>query len=386
VPPKLAEPDDVPPSDLGAALIELTGRLNVAPDEEMARHYDHEVKALTVVKPFVGVHRDVPAEATVFLVRHGSNRGYVLSEGVNPLLSDLDAYWMAQSVVDLAIRRQLCAGARLDRIALLDNFCWPDPVESDQNEDGTQKLAQLVRACRGLFEAAVAYGSPLISGKDSMKNDSTMGGVRISVPPTLLVSALGQIDDVRDAVTLGFEQPGDVIYLLGTTHDELGGSEWYRYRGERAGRRAELGQPAPFVGTKPPKLDLGQTLPLYRAFGGAFDAGLVRSASTPALGGLALALVRSALAGDLGAELDLDRAPDLAALAADVALFSESNGRFVVTVAERDAESFERTLAPNPCVRLGRVTDGGKLSIRHGGGSLIDIVLDALRAAFRRSA
>jgi phosphoribosylformylglycinamidine synthase len=292
---------------------------------------------------------------------------------------------MARSVVDLAIRRQLCAGASLDRIALLDNFCWPDPVQSEQNRDGSQKLAQLVRACRGLYEVAVAYGAPLISGKDSMKNDSTMGGVRISVPPTLLVSALGQIDDVSRALTLGFERPGDVVFLVGTTRAELGGSEWYRFRGERAGRRAELGQPAPFVGSNPPSLALGETLPRYRALCAATAAGWVRSAATPALGGLALALARAALAGDLGAELDLDRALDLAALAPDVALFSESNGRFVITVAESDAGSFERALAPHACVRVGRVTAERHLRVRHGGRSIVDVPLDALRSAFRRS-
>jgi phosphoribosylformylglycinamidine synthase len=321
----------------------------------------------------------------VFLARHGSNRGYVLSEGVNPFLSDLDCYWMAQSVVDLAIRRQLCAGARLDRIALLDNFCWPDPVESEHNPGGSQKLAQLVRACRGLYEAAIAYGAPLVSGKDSMKNDSTMGGVRISVPPTLLVSALGQIDDANDALTLGFERPGDVVYLLGTTRDETGGSEWFRLRGERARRRAELGQPAAFVGSKLPKLDLDETRPLYGALAAALGERRVRSAATPALGGLALALARSALAGELGAELDLDLAPDLAALPADVALFSESNGRFVVTVAESDSTEFERKLAPNACVRLGTVTARPRLSLRHRGRTIVDVELDALRGAFTAS-
>jgi phosphoribosylformylglycinamidine synthase subunit PurSL len=253
VEPSFSEPDDAPPSELGSVLVELTGRENLRSIEAKARHYDHEVKGLSVVKPFVGVHQDVPAEATVFLVRHGSLRGYVLSEGVNPFLSDLDCYWMAQSAVDLAVRRQLCAGARLDRIALLDNFCWPDPVQSPSNPDGSQKLAQLVRACRGLFDLAIAYGTPLISGKDSMKNDSTMGGVRISVPPTLLVSALGQIEDVRAALTLDFKRPGDVVYLLGSTRDETGGSEYFRWRGERAGQRAELGQPAPYVGRRVPR-------------------------------------------------------------------------------------------------------------------------------------
>ena len=263
----------------------------------MARHYDHEVKGLSVVKPYIGVGHDVPAEATVFLARHGSMRGFVLSEGVNPFLSDLDTEAMAMSVVDEAVRRQLCAGATLDRIALLDNFCWPDPVESESAPDGAYKLAQLVRACRGLHQATRAYGAPLISGKDSMKNDSTMGGIKISVPPTLLVSALGQIDDVRDAMTLELQAPDDRVYLLGTTADETGGSEFFRYLGERDGVPWSPGRPRPYVGSRVPRLNPAATLPLYRALVAAMRDRLVRSAATPARGGWALTFARSAMAG-----------------------------------------------------------------------------------------
>ncbi|NIM01864.1 MAG: hypothetical protein GTN89_13780, partial [Acidobacteria bacterium] len=173
-PPRFDEPRDRA-IDLEATLPAMLGRLNLCSGEDKARHYDHEVKGLTVIKPFVGVRQDVPADATVSLARHGSMRGFVLSEGINPFLSDLDTRAMAMSVVDEALRKQLCAGARLDRIAMLDNFCWPDPVRSEETPDGEYKLAQLVRACRGLYDAVVAYGTPLISGKDSMKNDSTHG-------------------------------------------------------------------------------------------------------------------------------------------------------------------------------------------------------------------
>ena len=194
-------------------------------------------------------------------------------------------------------------------------------------------MAQLVRACRGLFDLTRSYQTPLVSGKDSMKNDSTMGGVKISVPPTLLVSAIGQIDDVADAVTLDVKFEGDIVYLLGLTNDETGGSEYFRLRGERDGARTAPGEPSPYVGNRVPTVDPVETLPLYRALEAANRKKLVRSAATPGKGGLALALARSAMAGELGMELDLDLAPDLAALPPDVALFAESNGRFVVTVA-----------------------------------------------------
>ncbi|HZN53995.1 MAG TPA: AIR synthase-related protein [Candidatus Polarisedimenticolaceae bacterium] len=384
-PRRYDEPAGPPPADLAATLLAMLARLNLASNETKARHYDHEVKGLTVVKPWVGVGADVPAEATVFLARHGARRGYVLSEGVNPFYSDIDTYAMAQSVVDEAVRKQLSAGARLDRIALLDNFCWPDPVRSAATPDGEHKMAQLVRACRGLFDLTRAYAAPLVSGKDSMKNDSTMGGVKISVPPTLLVSALGQIDDVLGAVTLDPKREGDVVYLLGTTADETGGSEYFRLRGELDGLRPAMGEPAPYVGNAVPRVDPAVTLPLYRALEKAIRAGLVRSACTPARGGLAIALARCAMAGEVGLDLDLDAAPDLAALPPDVALYAESNGRFVVTVAPDDAAAFESLLEGSACRRLGCVTGDRWLRATLGGSRRIELPVAALKAAYKET-
>jgi phosphoribosylformylglycinamidine synthase len=363
----------------------MLGRLNLCSNEVKARHYDHEVKGLTVVKPWVGAAADVPAEAAVFLLRHGGKRGYVLSEGVNPFYSDIDTYAMAQSVLDEAVRKQLCAGARLDRIAALDNFCWPDPVQSTATPDGAYKMAQLVRACRGLYDLTRAYQTPLVSGKDSMKNDSTMGGVKISVPPTLLVSAIGQIDDVTDALTLDVKTEGDVVYLLGTTRNETGGSEYFRLRGERDHVRPAPGLPTPYVGNLVPHVDAAETLPLYRALEAASRRRLVRSAATPAKGGLALALARSAMAGELGLDLDLDKAPDLAALPPDIALFSESNGRFLVTVAPHDSAAFGALFDGLACHRIGTVTSARLLRATLGGELRIDLSIAAMKDAYKRT-
>jgi phosphoribosylformylglycinamidine synthase len=384
-PARFTEPSSPPPDDLGATLLAMLGRLNLCSNEAKARHYDHEVKGLTVVKPWVGARGDVPAEATVFLVRHGGRRGYVLSEGVNPFFSDIDTYAMARAVLDEAVRRQLCAGAGLDRIAALDNFCWPDPVRSESTPDGAFKMAQLVRGCRGLYDLTRAYGTPLISGKDSMKNDSTMGGVKISVPPTLLVSAIGQIDDVSRAVTLDTKLAGDEVFLLGTTRDETGGSEYFRLRGEIDGVRAATGLPQPYVGSRVPVVDEHETRPLYRALEAATRRGLVRSAATPAKGGLALALARSAMAGELGLDVDLDAAHDLAELPPDVALFSESNGRFVVTVAAKDARELEAVFAGLPCRRLGSVTEEPQLRVRIGGRLRVDVTVASMKRPYKET-
>ncbi|MDX1389619.1 MAG: AIR synthase-related protein, partial [Acidobacteriota bacterium] len=383
--PRWPEPPALETADLTPVLDALLRRLNVCSGESKARHYDHEVKGLTVVKPYVGARADVPAEGTVFLARHGSLRGYVLSEGVNPFVSDIDTYAMAVSVVDEAVRRQLCAGARLDRVALLDNFCWPDPVQSDTTPDGEYKLGQLVRACRGLYDTTRAYGAPLISGKDSMKNDSVMGGVKISVPPTLLVSAIGQIDDVRTAVTVDLKQPGDVVFVLGVTRDETGGGEYLRWRGERDGLVQEPGQPQPYVGNNAPALDTTETVPLYRALGEAILAGEVRSAATPARGGLGPALARSAMAGELGLEVDVDACSEPPDLAPDAALFSESNGRFVVTVAEAGADAFAARFAGLACHRVGRVTSNGRFVVRLGRRTVVDTDVAALKRGWKET-
>ncbi len=384
-PPSFREPRWPRAEDMNEALLAMVRRLNLCSGETKARYYDHEVKGLTVVKPFVGLRSDVGAEATVFLARHGSLRGFVLSEGVNPFYSDIDTYAMAQAALDEAVRRQLCAGARLDRIAVLDNFCWPDPVETEANPGGSYKLAQLVRACRGLYDIALAYGTPLISGKDSMKNDSVMGGVKISVPPTLLVSALGQMDDVRDAVTLDLKEPGDVVFLIGQTREETGGSEYFRWLGEREGATRERGEPVPYVGAKVPRVHPAQTLPLYRALQGAIRAGLVRSAVTPAMGGLALALARSAMAGELGIHLDLDECPDLRDLEPDHALFSESCGRFVVTVAPADAGALAERFSGLPCRRVGLVTAEPRLRLKLDLRTVLDLDVLVLKSAWKET-
>lgn len=383
--PHFEEPEGLATPDPGKALVDMVGRLNLCSNEEKARHYDHEVKGLTVIKPFVGVGADVPAEATVFMARHGSQRGYVLSEGVNPFYSDIDCHAMAQAVVDEAVRRQVAAGARLDRIALLDNFCWPDPVASPDNPDGAYKMAQLVRACRGLYEAAVGYGAPLISGKDSMKNDSRMGGVKISVPPTLLVSAIGRIDDVTTSLTLEPKLVADVVYLLGATRDESGGSEYFRYLGELAGRSVPLGQPAPFVGNKVPLLRLSETLPLYRALGSAIADGLLHSVAVPAKGGVGVALAKMAMGSRLGLEIDLAAAAELDHLGVATALFSESLGRFLVTVGSEDTAAFEARMGGLPCQRIGSVVAAPRLTIRRGATALCDIEISALASSFKRT-
>ncbi|HEY8378556.1 MAG TPA: AIR synthase-related protein, partial [Nannocystis sp.] len=367
------------PGCLGQDLLDMLARPNMASNEHLARRYDHEVKGLSVVKPWVGVRQDVPATATVLRARHLRPEGVVLAEAVHPYYSDLDTDAMARACVDEAVRRALCGGARIDRLAALDNFCWPDPVQSDKTPDGEHKLAQLVRCCEGLRAACEAYGVPLISGKDSMKNDAHLGGVKISIPPTLLVSVIGQMPDVRRALDLTPVAAGDVLLILGPTGAHLGASEFARMHGLWL--------------TQVPTTDLEACAARYRAFAEARDAGLVRSAHVVGRGGLAIALAHLAMAGELGVDVALSAAhlqqgrSDMSLTPAEF-LFSESTGRIVLTCRPEALAELTARLGPHGLAPLGAIAPpgpdgGGWLRVRREGQALFDLPTAALRARFQ---
>jgi phosphoribosylformylglycinamidine synthase len=375
--PQPPEPDlDAAPAP-GEALADLLADLNLCSGEKKCRQYDHEVKGLTVVKPFVGLRNDVPSDASVFLVDYESVEGIVLTDGINPHYSDIDTYHMAASIIDLALRRAVGTGARFDHMAGLDNFCWPDPVESPKTPDGHYKLAQLVRANMALYDYTTAFGVPLISGKDSMKNDSTRGGVKISIPPTLLFSVIAKIDDVRRAVTMDAKCPGDLVYVVGETRAELGASEYCRYLARRAGDATRIGGDVPKVAIARARATL---LAMARAVGN----GLVHSAHAPGKGGLGVALAKVAFAGELGMAVDLAKVPAVGLHRDDVILFSESNSRYVVTVPPAKRVAFEETLAGVPCARVGEVTAQPRLRVAGLDGTpAIDADVFALKAKWK---
>lgn len=364
------------PGCLGHDLLDMLERPNLRSNEHIARRYDHEVKGLSVVKPWVGVREDVPSTATVMRARHGRREGLVLAEGIHPYYSDVDTDAMARACVDEAVRRALCAGARYDRLSALDNFCWPDPVQSDKTPDGEHKLAQLVRCCEGLRAACEAFGVPLISGKDSMKNDANLGGIKISIPPTLLVSVMGQMEDVGRALDLTPVAPGDLLFVLGPTRSHLGAGEFARHHGLTLGAV--------------PTTDLPAHARRYRAFAAARDAGLVRSAHVVGRGGLAVALAHLTLAGELGVEVNLGpwlsaQGPADMSLTPAEALFSESTGRIVLTCKPAAAGELRARLPE--LFELGAIAagrPGGWLRVRRGDQRLIEVDGAALRARFRR--
>ncbi len=366
-PPVHPEPDLAKAPSPSDALADLLGGLNLCSIEKKSRQYDHEVKGLSVIKPFVGVNNDVPSDATVFLLDYGRPEGIVLTEGVLPHYSDIDTYHMVASCIDLAVRRAAGTGARLDHMAGLDNFCWPDPVLSDKTPDGHYKLAQLVRANQALYDLTTAFGVPLISGKDSMKNDSTRGGVKISIPPTLLFSLIAKIDDVSDAVTMDAKCPGDLVYVVGETKPELGATDYARSLARRAGKPEAIGNAVPTV-------DIQRTLAIVHAVNRAVLDGLVHSVHAPSRGGLAVGFAKVAFAGELGLTLDLAEVPARDIARDDQLLFSESNSRYIITVAPASRRALDDLLADVPFACIGTVTAEPRLAATGRDGAL---VLDA---------
>jgi phosphoribosylformylglycinamidine synthase II len=376
-PPRVDPPKPLRKANRNKALLAVLSSLNVCSKESKSRMYDGEVKGLSVVKPFVGVECDMPSDATVLRGEYGANDGIVLAEGINPFYSDLDTYHMVASVVDEGVRRCISVGARMGDIAGLDNFCWPDPVASEKTPDGAYKMAQLVRANKALYDVSVAYGVPLISGKDSMKNDSVRGGRKISIPPTLLFSTIARMSDIRRAVTMYFKNEGDAIYVIGLTKDELGASEFHRWLAAEQGDASKVGGNVPTV-------DTATALATYRIMGNR-RTGLLRSCHTPTLGGLAVGLALAAAGGRLGVDVDLGRAPQAEKLSDDALLFSESNSRFIVSCPADHARELETMFVGLPCARIGTVIAAPTLNLRRGEATLVDAPVADIVKAFKKT-
>ncbi len=359
--PLYEEPEFAQPKDLSGVLMEMLTRLNICSIEKKLRQYDHEVKGLSVIKPLVGEELDVPSDATISLLELGSGEGLIFAEGLNPHYSDVDTYSMAASAFDEAVRRVIAVGGKLPSaetpFAALDNFCWCDPEQSEKTPDGHYKLAQLVRACKALYDYSKIFGVPFISGKDSMKNDSIVDRVKISIPPTLMISVIAKMSDISKAVTMDVKKPGDLVYVVGETFDELGGSEYYKLMGEKI-RGKE------YIGNKVPEVNARKAKAIYRRISMATSKELVHSIHTLTKGGLAVALAQSAFAGGYGMYIRLDKLPYRGVQRDDALLFSESNSRFLVTVPREKKEEFEKTLHGSICANVGFVTEKPELRIR----------------------
>ena len=365
------EPDFPEPADMGQALKEMLSRLNICSKESVVRRYDHEVQGGSVIKPLVGITNDGPGDAAVIRPILTSFEGVVVANGICPRYGEIDTYHMAACAIDEAIRNAIAVGGSLEQMAGLDNFCWCDPVQSEKTPDGEYKLAQLVRANKALYDYTTAYGVPCISGKDSMKNDYHIGNVKISIPPTLLFSTIGKIADVRKAVTMDAKQAGDLVYILGETYPELGGSEWYAMHG--------------CIGNGVPRVNAEKAKALYNALSGAIRKGLVASCHDCSDGGLGVALAESAFAGGLGMSIDIALIPSSGIDRDDALLFSESQSRFVVTISPDVKESFEEMMKGIPMGQVGTVIAEGLLKINGiKGNRIIEEDICELKAAWQK--
>ncbi|MBM4329934.1 MAG: phosphoribosylformylglycinamidine synthase subunit PurL [Deltaproteobacteria bacterium] len=343
------EPAFNDPPDLTAALKKVLSRYNICSKESVIRQYDHEVQGGCVIKPLVGAHNDGPSDATVLRPLLESWEGIVVSSGICSRYSDIDTYHMMACAIDEAIRNNLATGGNLKQMAGLDNFCWCDPIQSDKTPDGEYKLAQLVRANQALYHYTRAFGVPCISGKDSMKNDYLIGNTKISIPPTVLFSAVSVVSDVRRCITMDAKRSGDRVYILGETYNDMGGSEYYALYG--------------FIGNQVPKVNAPRAKALYEALGQAIQRGLAASCHDCSDGGLGVALAETALAGALGMEVDLRKVPSSGVNRNDVLLFSESQSRFVVAVHPEHQRTFEECLKGNVFAEIGSITGGSTFTI-----------------------
>jgi phosphoribosylformylglycinamidine synthase len=365
-PPELEPEIEVADGDLIADLKAVLGALNVCSKEVFVRMYDHEVLAQSTLKQFQGAESDGPGDAGVIRPVPDSDRALAIACGICPKFSDIDTYHMTACAIDEAVRNLISVGAKLGTIAGLDNFCWPDPVQSEKTPDGEYKLAQLVRCCQALYDVCVAYDIPLISGKDSMKNDYKIGDTKISIPPTMLFTAVAVLEDANKAVSMDVKRAGDIVYVLGATRNEMGGSEYLALRGQ-------LGRDVPTVDTTAARA-------VYERVSSAIDAGLVASCHDCSDGGLGVALAESAFAGGLGMDLDLGV---VGAENDTVALFSESQSRFVATVPPERADAFEAALQGCPAARLGEVTAEPVFRLRRRGGGHVQAALGELKEAWQ---
>jgi len=366
------------PEDMTAVFTDMICRPNTASIEFISSQYDHEVQANSVIKPLQGKGR-VNGNAAVIRPVLDSWKGAVLSQGLYPSYSDIDTYWMAASSIDTAIRNAIAAGGSLDKMALLDNFCWCD-------SGNPERLGQLKEAARACYDFAVAYGTPFISGKDSMFNDfkgydENFQKVMISIPPTLLISSLGVVEDVRNCQTIDFKFAGDLVYIIGKTSDETGGSEYLAYIGEKISGKKYLGNNIPHV-------DAEKSAGTYRLFEEAINKGLIASSISIERGGLGVAAARSSMAGMMGFSIDLSLMISDNVSRNDILLFSETQGRFLVSINPEKKEEFEKNFSETEARCIGKVTPDSRIKITGLDSSLlvdtdVEFAVEAYKGLFR---
>jgi phosphoribosylformylglycinamidine synthase len=354
---RIPKPSLKEPKDLTPILEELLCSPNIASKESIVRTYDHEVKGNTVLKPFQGRYSG-PNDAAVIKPLNDSWKGVAISCGINPEYGKLDPYWMAASSIDEAIRNNIAVGGQ--RIALLDNFTWGNPDKPD-------RLGDLVRAVKACYDFAKAFETPFISGKDSLFNESPLG----PITPTLLITAVGIVPDIRKIVSMEVKRKNSLIYLIGVTRRELGGSAYYLIRDTSGGCVPEVNGPL--------------AKKTFDQVSEAIDKKLLLACHDLSEGGLGVAAAEMMFSGDKGVTLDLSNVNREDLERNDLILFSESNSRFVVEVSSSKREEFEKTMNGLPISLIGRVDSKNEFVVKGIDGTpVIQTSLKRLREAWKR--
>jgi phosphoribosylformylglycinamidine (FGAM) synthase-like enzyme len=292
-------------------------------------------------------------------------RGIAVGCGINPWYGEIDPYAMALLAVDEALRNVVAVGADPARTAILDNFCWGNPNLPD-------RLGGLVRAAQGCHDAAVALRLPFISGKDSLFNEYRLAdGSSRPIPGTLLISAIGIVPDTRRVSSMYLKRPGNLVYLVGLTGDDLGGSLVQRLLGLQGGRV--------------PVVRLTSARRVFSAVHRANRKGLIQACHDLSEGGLAVAAAEMTIAGGHGLQIDLRNVPVTdPELADSTRLFAESPTRFLVEVTPADAPALETLLGRIPHARIGQVLASPQLRVLGESGVTIDTDIDALCSRWQK--
>jgi phosphoribosylformylglycinamidine synthase len=359
------EPDFTQPKDLGKSLKDILATWNVCSKEWVIRQYDHEVQGGTVIKPLVGITNEGPGDATVVKPVFDSDKGVIVANGINPKYGQLSPYWMAASAIDEALRQIIAVGGNLDRVALLDNFCWGDTRKPEM-------LGALIEAAQACYDIAKVYETPFVSGKDSLYNEFEYEGKIIAIPHTLLISAMGIVDDVKRSTSMDFKQAGDLIYVVGETKNEMGGSAYLDTKG--------------FIGNSVPKVEPAKAKILMEKLSQASEKGLVKACHDCSEGGIGVAAAEMAFAGGLGAAISLKSVPVSEKITRnDFILFSESNSRFIVEVAPENKDKFEKTLKGVTYGNIGTTNDTGKFEVTGSNGKkIISETIGDLKEAWQK--
>ncbi|MHC4854783.1 MAG: phosphoribosylformylglycinamidine synthase subunit PurL [Planctomycetota bacterium] len=363
---KLSEPVLKAKDDYNDDLLKILGSYNVASKEWVIRQYDHEVQGGSVVKPLMGTDNDGPMDAAVIRPKYDHDKGVALSCGMNPCYGDIDPYWMTLAGIDEAVRNLVCVGADPERIAILDNYCWGDCTRPEM-------LGALVRASQACYDGAMGFGTPFISGKDSLNNEFVCDdGTRIAIPYTLLISAIGIVDDINQCVTMDVKGAGNLIFAVGLTKNELGGSHYYKVNGE--------------LGANVPTTDLKVAAETAKRLHQAMKHGLIQSCHDCSEGGLATALAEMAFAGGYGIEADLRGLPvSDDCVKTEAMLFSESNSRYLVEVQPENFDAFAKLMLNTPFGQVGEVISDKKLVVcDKSQKTVIDADVESLKNAWQQ--